>query len=118
MRLPIIICAVFAFGTAYAGPTEINDPDTLEYLHKVHNTLGIVSQAVTACADNGADPKDCMCEHEDLILEFQAAVTALLKAHPEISNFATVNYRDTNGGTIAQNIPALIRRAEISPNCS
>jgi len=111
------MCLTVAFGLAYAEPTEIDDPDTLKYLRNVHDALGTVSTAITACADNGGDPKDCMCKHEDLILEFQASVAALLKAHPEVANFATVNYPDTNGGTIAQNIPALIRRAENPPDC-
>ena len=117
MKLATVICLALSCVVANAEPTDIDDPDTLTYLRAVHETLGKASREITACAEGGGDRRECLCKHEGLVLEFHAAVNALLKAHPEVRAYSTVNFRDTNGGTIAQNIPALIRQAETPPEC-
>ena len=117
MRFVAAICLALICVSSYAGPTDIDDPDTLKYLRDVHDTLGAASRAITACANGGGERRACACEHKDLVEQFHMAIDALLKAHPEVRNYSTVNYRGADGGTIAQNIPALIRQAENPPNC-
>lgn len=118
MRIAAVVCLALFCVSSNAEPTDIEDPDTLKYLQDVHDTLGVASRAITACADGGGNRRACVCQHKDLVQQFHAAIKALLQAHPEVRNYSTVNYRGTDGGTIAQNIPALIRQADNPPNCS
>lgn len=118
MKFRAILCLTLICAGAYASPTDINDPDTLKYLRAVHDALGTASRTITACANEGGGRQECVCKHQDLVLNFHAAVKALLEKHPEVTEYGTVNFRDTDGGTIAQNIPAMIRQAENPPNCN
>ena len=118
MKFGAILCLALISAVAHADSTDVDDPGTLTYLRAVHDALGTASRAITACANDGGDRQECVCKHQDLVLEFHAAIKVLLKEHPEVAEYGTVNFRDTDGGTIAQNIPALIRQAENLPNCS
>ena len=118
MRITTILCLALIGAIAHADATEISDPDTVTYLRAVHNALGTASQAISACASDGGDRQECLCKYEDLVSSFHATVTKLLREHPEVAEYATVNFRDESGGTIAQNIPAMIRQVENPPVCS
>ena len=117
MKLGAILCLILIGAGAYANSTDVDDPDTLKYLRAVHEALGTASRAITACANEGGDRQECVCIHQDLVLDFHAAIRALLREHPEVAEYGTINFRDSDGGTVAQNIPAMIRQAENPPNC-
>ena len=117
MRLATAVCLALICTGVQADAIDIYDSETIESLRKVHNALRAVSRAVTACANDGGDRQTCVCMHENLVSEFHDTVKTLLREHPEISEYGTVNFKSEDGGTIAQNIPAMIRQVENQPDC-
>ena len=118
MRFAAIVCLALIGADALADVTDVDDPDTLTHLRAVHDALGTASRAISACAKHGGDRRECVCKHHDLVLEFHAAVKVLMEHHPEVSEYGTVNFMGTDGSTVAQNIPAMIRQVENPPDCS
>ena len=118
MKIAAIVCLALTSAIAHADVTDVDDPDTLTHLRAVHDALGTASRAITACTSHGGDRRECVCKHQDLVLKFHAAVNVLLKEHPEVAEYGTVNFRATDGSTVAQNIPAMIRQVENPPECS
>lgn len=86
MKLGAIICLALVIAVAHPVPTDVDDPGTLTYLRGVHEALGTASRAISACANDGCDRRECICEHQDLVLEFHAAVKVLLTEHPKLLN--------------------------------
>ena len=117
MKTAAAVCLFFFCIPAQADPVEIEDPYVVEYLRAVHGALGEVSRAITACVKEGGNRTSCLCRHEALVLEFHAAVRQLLNAHPDVAGYSTVNWKESNGRTIAQNIEAMVRHMENPPDC-
>ena len=118
MNFRAIVCLTLISTFAHADPIDIDDPQALTHLRAIHETLGTASQAITACAIDGGDRQECVCKHQDLVLKFHAAIKTLLQEHPEFADYGTVNFTEADGGTIAQNIAAMIRQMENPPECS
>lgn len=118
MKLCLALCTVILATAAQADVTDIDDPATVAQLRAIHQALGNASRAITVCVNDGGDRGECLCGNQDLVRMFHTAVKELVSKHPEITALNTVSFRDTDGDTISQNIPAIVRQAESPPNCS
>jgi len=69
---------------------DITNPIQVLALVAIQERLDSVSDAVMGCMDSGGEHKACLCEHKELIVQFNTSVKNLFLNHPDLEEFDLV----------------------------
>ncbi len=116
-RLLIILLLSFTNIAWSDDGVDITDPGLVSALLVIQNKLDAISSSVMKCIDSGNDHKDCMCENETLILDFNTAVIKLFEMHPELGKLDLVRLKTTDGTSLAQSLSGLKVQATQEFSC-
>ena len=84
---------------------EVTDPKDLANVQALNNTLGVLSQKVTACVDAGGKPETCQCNFPKELMSLRNGYATLMKQHPgwkdQLVSYQYVNQEGRNiSGTL------------------
>ena len=83
----------------------------------IQERLDSVSDAVMGCMDSGGEHKACLCEHKELIVQFNTSVKNLFLNHPDLEEFDLVRFKSSDGTRVAQSLKGIRKQASSDPSC-
>ena len=100
-----------------APSVDITDPAQASALVAIQNKIDRISSAVMACIDSGKAHPDCMCQNQSSIVEFNASVTALFMAYPNLAMLDLVQFQAANGLWVTHSLSSIQRQANSPLTC-
>ncbi len=118
MNFFVIMLLAFVISSVRADDgADITDPGQVAGLSNLQDQIDSISTAIMSCMDSGKDHKTCMCQHNDMIAEFNASVGRLFSNHPELKKFDLVRFRAPDGMWVSQSLEGIKRQAESEQVC-
>ena len=116
-RLLIISLAVMInFVWADEG-VDITNPVQVAELLQVQEKLDMVSNAIMRCMDSGGEHAACLCQHKELIIQFNSSVKTLFLNHPDLGELDLVRFKSPDGNYVAQSLEGIRKQADVEPAC-
>ncbi|MEH6648620.1 MAG: hypothetical protein V7707_01195 [Motiliproteus sp.] len=115
----LVTLILFVMGSPVwsAASVDITDPSQTAALAAIQHKIDNVSSAVMACIDSGQDHPSCLCQNQPLIADFNASVTALFKAYPNLAKQDLVQFKAENGLWVTQSLSTIQQQVRTPPPC-
>jgi len=97
---------------------DIIQPNKVAALTSIQKKIDSIGQAVTGCVGTGKKHGACMCESEELILNFNGAVEKLFETYTDLKTMDLVRFRMPNGMSVAQSLSGIKNQAQMKLSCN
>lgn len=118
LRLLFIFFVMWSQVALSDGSIDISEPNEVAALTELQEKLDTISLAVMLCIESGKDHSDCLCESEELILDFNKAVYQLFVTYPNLAGLDLVQFKTPDGDVISQSLSGLEKQSKTEPVCS
>ena len=114
--LMILLAVIMTFVWADEG-VDITNPVQVAELHQVQEKLDMASNAIMGCMDSGEELAACLCQHKELIIQFNSSVKTLFLNHPDLGELDLVRFKSPDGNYVAQSLEGIRKQANVEPAC-
>ncbi|PHS72194.1 MAG: hypothetical protein COB22_05710 [Cycloclasticus sp.] len=97
----------------------IEDSNQVAQLNAIQSNLDEVSSAVMSCIDSGKEHSVCLCQNEEIIIQFNINVKKLFEDNMVLQKYALVRFKSTDGTGVTQNLRGILKQANSgAPSCT
>jgi len=116
--LTILLLGLLASFSWASDEVDVTEPQKVAALTGVQEKIDPISAAIGDCMNSGKDHGDCMCENEELILNFNGTVGKLFETYPELNSAEMVSFKMPSGRAVSQSMPGIKNQAQMKLSCN